>query len=399
MQTMPLPQLRAFLEDHLNHFIMPFWKKVGLDEEGGLCTCIADDGSIISRDKYMWSQLRAIWTFSAMHNHIEPSNPTWLQMAKNIAHFAMKHGRDEKGFWVFAVKHDGSPHTGATSIYAQGFAILGFCELYRATKDRQYLDVALDAYHRVVKRLASDEPLPVAPYAVPEGMKTHGISMMFSFSFHELAKDTGDATIAKAAADYTHQVMHHFMRDEKNALVEYVSKSGEFVDCPEGRCIVPGHAIETMWFQIHQFEHLGQREKSRRAVEIIKRHVELGWDKELGGIYLGMDLDGKEPYWKFADTKLWWPQTETLYALLLSHAITGEQWCLDWYWKMHEVAFKHYPVHPHGEWVQRLDRQFKPFNKLVALPVKDPFHLPRALICSIKLLRGLEKGNLDWKNL
>jgi N-acylglucosamine 2-epimerase len=52
---------------------IPFWLKYGLDREhGGICTCISDQGEVQSTDKYMWSQLRAIWTFSALYNHIEP---------------------------------------------------------------------------------------------------------------------------------------------------------------------------------------------------------------------------------------------------------------------------------------------------------------------------------------
>ena len=68
---MTLPQLRAFLEDHLLNFVMPFWLRHAIDPRGGICTCINDDGSINSYDKLMWSQLRAIWTFSALYNRIE----------------------------------------------------------------------------------------------------------------------------------------------------------------------------------------------------------------------------------------------------------------------------------------------------------------------------------------
>ncbi|MEW5720614.1 MAG: AGE family epimerase/isomerase, partial [Chloroflexota bacterium] len=58
-----LDQYRAELLDRT----IPFWTKHGIDwhaERGGICTCIADDGRVLSDDKYMWSQLRAIWTFS-----------------------------------------------------------------------------------------------------------------------------------------------------------------------------------------------------------------------------------------------------------------------------------------------------------------------------------------------
>lgn len=39
-----------------------------------------------------------------------------------------------------------------------------------------------------------------------------------------------------------------------------------------------------------------------------------------------------------------------------------------------------------GEWIQIRDRQGRPQNKVVALPVKDPFHVMRALILIVDLL-------------
>ena len=42
-----------------------------------------------------------------------------------------------------------------------------------------------------------------------------------------------------------------------------------------------------------------------------------------------------------------------------------------------------------GEWIQIRDRQGKPEEKVVALPVKDPFHITRAYLHIIDLLKRL----------
>lgn len=402
MTTRDLGDLRKFLEHHLRHHIMPFWFKHALpvNNQGGINTCLADDGSLLSEDKYMWSQLRAIYTFSAMYNHVD-RDPKFLEVAIQVADFAQKFGKDEQGRWVFAVTKEGKPHIGHTSIYADGFAIMGFTELYNATGDPAHLNIALETYRSVKPRLDPTKPIPVAPYDTPPGLKTHGISMIFSIVFHELAKAAKDAqlagdlegdiakTIAADALSHANQVMGDYLKPEQKALLEYVKLDGSIDDSPQGRTIVPGHAIESMWFQIHQFQDLGMHEQSRQAVAAVQWHMDRGWDEEFGGIVLGQDIKGLEPFWKFPDAKLWWPQTEALYALLLSHDITGEPWCLDWYWKLHDVAFTHYPDKDHGEWYQRLDRKFQLIKEVVALPVKDPFHLPRALIMCIKLLKKM----------
>jgi N-acylglucosamine 2-epimerase len=62
---------------------------------------------------------------------------------------------------------------------------------------------------------------------------------------------------------------------------------------------------------------------------------------------------------------------------------------------VHNYAFSHYPVLECGEWTQKLDRQGNKLTDTVALPVKDPFHLPRALIYCLEVLQrlaNLEKG-------
>ena len=114
---------------------IPFWLKHGIDwKHGGICTCIGDDGKIFSGDKYVWSQLRAIWTFSALYNRIERKQE-YLDAATHIFNFIKNCGRDKNGDWHFCVSQDGAPlQNGATTIYADGFAIYGFTEYARAIR-------------------------------------------------------------------------------------------------------------------------------------------------------------------------------------------------------------------------------------------------------------------------
>lgn len=382
-----LPELNAFLRRHLLDDIMPFWERHGFtSQRPGIDTCLTDDGTLLSEDRYLWSQLRAIWTFSALYRRIE-QRPEWLQHARDIFDFAAAHGRDDASHWVFRVSPDGQIRTGATSIYAEGFAILGLTELYRAGGDERALQLAMETFEQVLPRLARWNEMPTTPYDIPPGMKAHGVSMIFSHAFDSLAEATGDPRIAEAAWFHCREVMDHYLQPESGLLYEYVNLDSSLADTPAGRTIVPGHAIESMWFQLHQLQKRGDTDRRDRALAAIRRHVEAGWDDEYGGLLLGLDAAGKSPiYWGFHDTKVWWPATESLYALLLAHTLCEEPWCLDWYRRVHDYSFTHYPDAEHGEWRQRLDRQGRPITDVVALPVKDPFHLPRSLIASIELL-------------
>ena len=384
--------LLALYRSELLERTIPFWTKNAIDQEnGGLLTCISDEGKILSYDKYMWSQMRAIWVFSAMYNKIEPRQD-WLDIALHIYDFASKHGRDEKGQWMFSVDKNGKPLQGATSIYADGFAIAGLIELVRATGKPDILDLALSTYENVQSRLALPGSYRTDPYELPKGVKTHGISMIFANAFNELGQFLISQDIIDASLYHVNEVMQVFLRPERQMLFEFVTLDNELIDSPQGRAVVPGHVIESMWMMIH----ILQKEKDdvgiKKAIEALKWHLELGWDKENGGLFLGRDAEGKKPWWKFADTKLWWPHTEALYALLLAYHISGENWCMEWYERVHDYAFSHYPVEKYGEWTQKLDRKGNKITDTVALPVKDPFHLPRALILSIGVLQKMQQA-------
>lgn len=379
----------------LTESVVPFWLDNAVDHEfGGLFTCIRDDGTLISTDKYMWSQLRALWTFSALSSlpELHDRRMELLDVADGLFRFVSGNGRDENGHWVFALTREGAPHTGATSIYADGFALLGLTEYARATGSEAALALAQQTFTETVRRLNIPGSYESAPYPIPQGMKSHGISMIFSFAFFELGLLTGSEEVLAQAHHHAEQVMTSFLRPERRLLLEFMNLDDTESDGGRGRAIVPGHAIESMWFMIHIYSWFGERGRIAEAAEAIRWHMELGWDDEYGGILHAVDAEGREPWWPFADAKLWWPQTEALYALLLVREETGVDWALDWFRKVDEYAFRHYPVREHGEWTQRLDRFGRPFTETVALPVKDPFHLPRALIYSISSLERLTRS-------
>ncbi len=379
-----LTQYRSELLDRT----IPFWIQYGVDwQNGGICTCISDQGKILSTDKYLWSQLRAIWTFAALYNRIEPRQG-WLDIAEHIFAFVKQYGRDAHGNWLFRVSQDGTPLQGATSIYADGFAIYGLTELAKATGNAQVIQLARETYANVSKKIARPGSYQTDPHPIPAGLQAHGVPMIFSLVFSELGAYLGDSAISDAGQELANQVMTVFRHPEKQRLYEFVTLENALLDAPPGRTINPGHAIESMWFMIHIHQQRGDPMRVRQAIECIRWHLELGWDYEFGGLFLARDAEGSS-WEKSASTKIWWPHTEALYALLLAYSISQEPWCLEWFARVNDYAFAHFPVSHYGEWIQNLDRSGKPITTVVGLPVKDPFHLARSLINSIRVLEQL----------
>jgi len=64
------------------------------------------------------------------------------------------------------------------------------------------------------------------------------------------------------------------------------------------------------------------------------------------------------------------------------------------YGQAHEYVFRTFPNPDKaiGEWIQIRDRQGRPVEKTVALPVKDPFHILRNVLLIIELLAD---GSMD----
>ena len=389
--TNSLPQLRTFLKDHLLESIVPFWLKHAVDPAGGLNSCIRDDGEVASRDKWLWSQWRAVWVYSSLYNLIEQRDE-WLDLAKHICNFAVRFGWDEQvGGWVLCLSGDGKVIRGCDSIYVDSFAIYGLTALARATGDDQYTALAQKTADHALRRLAMPhDEIPHFPYPVPKGARVHGIDMMFALMFWELGQCVDEDKYREAAIVHCDEVFGHYYRPDRDMLLERIAADRSEFPPPLGTTINPGHVIESMWFQIHIARDRNDQKRIDKAVQLIKRHLEMAWDDEYGGMHLAVDADGGDEIgWEFADTKLWWPHTEAMYALLLAYEHCREDWCLRWYDKVHEYAFAHYPVPGCGEWRQKLDREGKPMTDVVALPVKDPFHLPRALIYCVDVLGRL----------
>lgn len=383
----PHPSLTRLLELYrqtLLHDVVPFWIEHGLDPAGGINTCVTDDGAIVSRDRWCWSQWRAVWVFSRLYNQLEP-RPEWLDAARQIFAFVARAGTVERGHWPLLLDEHGRVKRGYESIYVDGFAIYGLVELWRATRDERLLQLAMRTFAASDSAIRDSAPPPAWPYPIPPGRMAHGVSMLFSLVYHELAEAAPDRAVRESALWHHRQVMQRFLHPARSLVREWLDARDEPLPPPEGTVVVPGHAIESMWMQMHVAREDDQ--VTQRATEAILRHLEIGWDQRFEGILLAVDADGRDPVgWSHADTKLWWPHTEALYATLLAYERTADDRFLQWHERVRSYAYRHYPTE-HGEWRQKLDRQGRPIERTLFLPVKDPFHLPRSLMFCIDVLQ------------
>jgi N-acylglucosamine 2-epimerase len=76
------------------------------------------------------------------------------------------------------------------------------------------------------------------------------------------------------------------------------------------------------------------------------------------------------------------------YATLLGHRLGGDERLAEWHRGIHDYTFATFPagLGEGREWVQIRDRAGRPLDKVVVLPVKDPFLITRCLLLMIELL-------------
>ena len=127
----------------------------------------------------------------------------------------------------------------------------------------------------------------------------------------------------------------------------------------------------------------------QKALQILDASMELGWDKEYGGLFYFVDIEGKPAEQLEWDMKLWWPHTEALYASLLAHSLTGDEKYRKMHERIYDWSFSHFSDKEYGEWYGYLHRDGSVSNLLKGNMWKGPFHLPRALLLCTRLLENM----------
>ncbi len=125
--------------------------------------------------------------------------------------------------------------------------------------------------------------------------------------------------------------------------------------------------------------------------------MELGWDKEFGGLFSFVDIEGKQPAQVEWDMKYWWPHCEAVYAFLLAYDLSGESRYRKWFDLVHDYSWQRFPDKEFGEWFGYLRRDGSVQVDLKGNHFKGPFHIPRFLFKTYKRLEKMERETHDHR--
>ena len=385
-------ELAKLYRDTLLNDVIPFWEKHSIDwEVGGYFSCMDRAGNVFDTDKFMWMQCRQVWTFSKLYNEIEKKEQ-WLRIAKNGADFLASHGMDKEGNWYFSLDRYGNPLVQPYNIYSDCDACIGFSQYAKATGDEKARQIALNTFRNIIRR--KDDPKGKWSKACPgsRDLRELGPAVTLIITTLDLQWLLGEKEF-NDTLDMCIKEVFEAKHPQRNLLYEWTPRKGDRPDCFDGRLILPGHAIEGMWYVMEAARLRQDKAMIEKAVDIILEEIEFGWDKEYGGIYYFMDIKGHPPLQLEWDRKLWWVHLETLVAFALGYALTGRDEVWKWFEKIHEYTWSKFPDPQYGEWWGYLDRQGKPFLELKGGKFKCCFHLPRALYMCQKIFSEMsERG-------
>ncbi|HAL83127.1 MAG TPA: N-acylglucosamine 2-epimerase [Mucilaginibacter sp.] len=388
---MKIPEYAKMYRENLLNDVVPFWLNHSKDEEfGGFFTCLDNSGKVYDTDKFIWLQCREVWCFAMLYNQVEKKQE-WLDFAIQGAGFLKKHGRDSQGNWYFSLNREGAPLIQPYNIFSDCFAAMAFGQLYQATNNKEYADIAIETFQNILRRQENPKGKYSKVYPGTRSLQSFALPMILCNLVleieHLLDPDLVEATIAKGI----HSVMNVFYQPKSGLILENVTSEGAFSDSFEGRLINPGHGLESMWFIMDLATRSQNRDLIKKAVDTTINILEYSWDKEYGGVFYFLDIKGYPPLQLEWDQKLWWVHIETIISLLKGFYLTGDERCWDWFEKVHEYTWKHFPDPKNGEWYGYLNRQGKVLLPLKGGKWKGCFHVPRGLYQSWKTLEAIEE--------
>ena len=235
MNKQDIKQLAAQYRDELLQGVMPFWMEHSIDHEcGGFFTCLMRDGEVYDTDKFIWLQGREVWMLATLYNNVQSEQrQEWLDAAIQGAEFLLKHGHDGQLNWYFSLDREGHPLVEPYNIFSYTFAVIAFGQLYKATGDERYAEVAKKTFDIVLQKRSCPKGKwsKAAPGA--RALKDFALPMILCNVALEIEELLDPKFLQETIDVCLHEVLDVFYRPELDLIVENVSLDGQLVDCHE----------------------------------------------------------------------------------------------------------------------------------------------------------------------
>jgi N-acylglucosamine 2-epimerase len=403
---MTLQELRDDYKDRIFNQYLPFWDKGGFDKElGGFMCELYDDGSVQNDEKYIWYQGRAIWVYSFLYNNFG-RDKKYLDIATKTRDFMIKNMYLGDGKWRESVSRMGIPvestvaQSAGNDIYGAMFSAAGLIELYKASGNKEDLEIAKTSIWSSVRAYESPDYEGVTVDGINKnGLRTLGHSFIIIWDLTNLLKFLKDPKLEELQNEHINHIINDFWNPEyginnENLFHDYSRLPGyESV-------MYTGHYLETLWILLYEALRKKDQQLFGSVKKRIRRIIEMGWDYVFDGL-------GTENYYVFCskgncqgpeyDLKVMWAHTELLVATMTVLEYTGETWAKEWYERGKEYCLKNMANTGNGVWRQAVDRFGKDKKRPdISIYRKDNFHQIRYQMMNLlSIERMINNQSLD----
>jgi mannobiose 2-epimerase len=409
----PLTELIRHLEDG----IIPFWLKNGIDKEcGGYLTCFDETGKPSGdTDKYIVTQTRMIWGFSAL-SRMYPENKEYADAAEQGVRFFIKNFWDtEYGGWFWKTNRGGAVLDTGKVVYGQSFAIYALSEYTLASGDPEglrYAGLTFDLLQKYCadnffggyyENLERDWTISEPGFAAGD-RKSLDVHMHLMEAFTVLSQCSGKEIHRRKLSEVIGIILNRMVDKKSGCGLNQFSadftpipaidirrtwnaerETGQTVSVPTDTTSY-GHNVELSWLLNRAAEVLDKpfahyNEVTRRLVD---HSLKYGFDYELGGVY----RDGRHEGAALVDDKEWWQNSEVLVGYLDAYEKLGDEKYFDAFAKTWEFDKKYFINAEVGEWFQLLDKKGNVLTGSIGNPWKAFYHSGRSVMeCIVRLKR------------
>lgn len=309
------------VKDHLLTTIIPFWKKLRDDENGGYYGWMGYDLKLDKKAvKGCILNSRITWFFANAYTLLK--DESLLAEAKHGFEFLKEHCMDkENGGIYWSIRYDGTPEDTTKHTYNQAFCIYALSSYYEASKDEEALKMARELFQLIETKCTDEvgylEALtkdfrPESNEKLSENGviadKTMNTLLHVFEAYTELYRVFGDAKVKDRLkwmmdlfADKIYNPTLHrqevFFDKNYNSLIDLYSY---------------GHDIETAWLMDRGTEVLGEPNYIEMMTPITKDLTAQVYKVAFDGHSLANECCNGT----VKTNRIWWVQAETIVGFL-----------------------------------------------------------------------------------
>ncbi|NUM53665.1 MAG: AGE family epimerase/isomerase [Candidatus Hydrogenedentes bacterium] len=385
--------------------LMPFWATHAVDKEfGGFLTRLDRYGNRLDDcEKILIMQVRMIAALSMAHMH-GLGDGRYLELATQGFDFVARHMWDEaNGGFYFSVTRDGVPISRRKNTDFHGYALIGLCEYFRASKRAEARELAERVFD-VLSAKAKDgdrgyiEDFDGAPWPVlndeqmnlggQQGIKTVDMHTNVLEGLLYLSRVTGAKQHLDPLRDILRLIAARGIDPANRCTITAFDRDWNPVPDGHGNMTTSyGLNVELAWLMLEAVDLLNEPHERYRPVVLglIDHALAFGFDNAQGGLAAYGPMSGHVLEARHLDEnrllKTWWAQAELMNALVEAYRWTLDEKYADAFIKTFEWTWSHQIDHECGDWYQETDWSTGvPTTTDKGREWKTAFHAARALI-------------------